>query len=219
MSTPTACFSWNTSRRGSTRRSPGCRPPRGASGSQVAMLLGVHVHHRAAAGHVRHPVGQQLAAHDEHARCAGSADELVRARRTRVLVRRRVPPHRGRSSRCRRTERRRRSPRTTVRRGGARVWRCRRCPRDPGDIATPPRTSRSSAAGRRTFQLGSRSAESMCPSASSGMRDDVGDRFTPRQLIGVVLERPTNTTGRSSAGIWALKLVSSSRSARQSAGP
>ena len=30
---------------------------------------------------------------------------------------------------------------------------------------------------------------SMCPSASSGIDDDVGDRLAPRQLVGVVLER------------------------------
>ena len=54
---------------------------------EVAVLGRVDVHHRAAAGHDRHPVGHQLAAHDEHARGAGAADELVRADEDRVLAR------------------------------------------------------------------------------------------------------------------------------------
>ena len=47
---------------------------------EVAVLGRVDVHDRPAAGHDRHPVGHQLAAHDQHARRARAADELVRAR-------------------------------------------------------------------------------------------------------------------------------------------
>ena len=54
---------------------------------EVAVLGRVDVHHRAAAGHDRHPVGHQLAAHDQHPGRAGTADELVRADEDRVLDR------------------------------------------------------------------------------------------------------------------------------------
>ena len=45
---------------------------------EVDVLVGVHVGDRPATDHVRHPVRHQVAAHHEDARCAGSADELVR---------------------------------------------------------------------------------------------------------------------------------------------
>ena len=51
------------------------------------MLGGVDVHHRAASGHDRHPVGHQLTADDEHAGGAGAADELVRGDEDGVLDR------------------------------------------------------------------------------------------------------------------------------------
>ena len=52
----------------------------------VAVLDRVDVHDRAAAGHDRHPVGHQLAAHHQHAGRPGTADELVRREEDRVLV-------------------------------------------------------------------------------------------------------------------------------------
>ena len=54
------------------------------------MLGRIHVGDRAAAGDVGHPVVQQVASNNEHARCARTADELMRAEENRVLVRERI---------------------------------------------------------------------------------------------------------------------------------
>ena len=53
---------------------------------EVVVVVGVDVGDGAAAGHVGHPVGHQLAAHDEDAGRARAADELVGAEEDRVLV-------------------------------------------------------------------------------------------------------------------------------------
>ena len=45
---------------------------------EVGVVVGVDVGDGAAAGHVGHPVGHELAAHDEDAGRARAADELVR---------------------------------------------------------------------------------------------------------------------------------------------
>ena len=57
---------------------------------EVDVLERVHVRDRAAARHARHPVPEQLAPGDEHARRPGAADELVRRDEHRVLVGQRV---------------------------------------------------------------------------------------------------------------------------------
>ncbi len=116
----------------------------------VAVLDRVDVHHRAAAGHDGDAVAHQLAADHQHAGSAGPADELVRRKEDRVLVRRRVDTLGARTSRCRRTARTPRSPRTTGHRGRAAATRCRRCRRRSRSRCWRPRTSRSSGAGRRT---------------------------------------------------------------------
>ncbi len=54
------------------------------------MVLGVDVGHRAAAGHDRHPVGEQLAPRHQHPGRRRAADELVRREEDRVLVGERV---------------------------------------------------------------------------------------------------------------------------------
>ena len=56
---------------------------------EVVVLERVDVGDRAAADDIRAPSSQQLAVHDEHARGAGPADELVRREEHRVV--RRVP--------------------------------------------------------------------------------------------------------------------------------
>ena len=155
----------------------------------VAVLDRVDVHHRAAAGHDRHPVGHQLAADHQHAGRAGPADELVRREEDRVLVRRRVDARRARTSRCRRTARTRRSPRTTRPRGRAAATRCRRCRRRSRSRCWRPRTSRSSAGRSAYFSSSARS--SVLVDVAVGVLADghhVGDRLAPRQLVGVVLE-------------------------------
>ena len=59
---------------------------------EVGVVLGVDVGDGAAAGHDRHPVGEQLAPRDEHPGRRRAADELVRREEDRVLVRRGSPP-------------------------------------------------------------------------------------------------------------------------------
>ena len=120
VSTPTACLSWKTSPARIDSMIAGVPPSsRVLRVGEVGVLVVVDVGDRAAARDVGHPVGEQLAPRHQHARGRRTADELVRGQEDGVLVRERVArPGRG-TSRCRRTARRPRSPRTTARRARA----------------------------------------------------------------------------------------------------
>ena len=122
---------------------------------------------------------------------ARAADELVRAEEHRVLVGS-GSPSAGRPSRCRRTAPRRRSPRTTARRARAAApeMPCG-VGDDAGDVAGGGERPDLAAAGRRTRSSSASSAVDVdVPVGVLGDRHDVGDRLAPRQLVGVVLERP-----------------------------
>ena len=86
---------------------------------EVLVVVRVDVAHGAAADDIRHRVGQQLAADDEHAGRAGAADELVRREEDGVLVARRDPPPARVHLHVDIRRRRRRNPRTPARRARA----------------------------------------------------------------------------------------------------
>ena len=91
VSVPTASLSWKTSPARIDSMIAGVPPSSRCVGVvEVAVVVGVDVGDRAAAGHVRHPVGEQLAPRDEHAGRRRAADELVRREEDRVLVGQRV---------------------------------------------------------------------------------------------------------------------------------
>ena len=69
VSVPTASLSWKTSPARIDSMIAGVPPSsRWVGVVEVAVVVVVDVGDRAAAGHVRHPVGEQLAARDQHAR-------------------------------------------------------------------------------------------------------------------------------------------------------
>ena len=148
---------------------------------EVAVLGRADVGDGAAADDVGHAVREQLAPHDEHAGRAGAADELVRAEEDRVLVARAGAPSRSGASRSRRTARRRRSPRTRARRGGAagRRWRSvfERIPVTFDAAENEPIFS-----GRAAWrdELGLERREVDVAVGVLGDDDDVGDRLAPR---------------------------------------
>ncbi len=158
---------------------------------EVAVLGRVDVGDGAAAEDRRDPVAEQLPPDHQHARGAGAADELVRARGRprpcRPADRRRRSVHVDLDVR----RRRRRSPRTTGRRGGAAGRR------SPVVSETMPVTLEAAE------KLPMRSGRPAWPTSSSlelaevdvavGVLADhhhLGDRLAPRQLVGVVLVRP-----------------------------
>ena len=171
---------------------------------EVDVLDGVDVGDRAAAGHRRHAVAEQLPARDEHARRPGPADELVGRDEHRVLA-----PRAGRRpgpSRSPRTAPPPRSRRTTAPRargGGA---------RSPRVSDTMPVTFEAAEndpifSGRSAYRSSSSRSCGEVDVALAVLADHhhVRDGLPPRQLVAVVLvgadehDRPLVRAGSASA--------------------
>ena len=157
----------------------------------VAVLGGVDVGDRASTHHVGHAVAQQRAPNHQHARRARTADELVRADEHGVLVRQRVlgalRVHVDLDVRsgAREVPERQRPVAVQQIGDGARVRHDAghvRRRRERSDLQRPRL--------RSVDQLGFELRQIDVPVGVLGDRDHVGDRFAPRQLVGVVLERP-----------------------------
>ena len=191
VSTPTASLSWKTSPARIDSTIAGVPPSSRCAGSvEVAVVLGVDVRDRAAAGHVRAP-GWSAARVARRARraCDGPADELVRREEDRRPCSRAGRRRRGRPSRSRRRARRPRSPRRTARRAVQQRRDAGGVGDDAGDVARR-RRSEPILSGRSACATSSASSTSpgRCARRRPRDRDDVGDRLAPRDLVGVVLE-------------------------------
>ena len=154
------------------------------------MVGRVDVRNRPAAGDDRHPVVQQPLPDREHARRAGSADELVRRHEHRVHravdVLGAVPVHLDRDVRCRRREVPERQGAVPVQQIGDRVG--------VGDDAGDVRRGGEGADLERAFlvrpQCSVQRSQVDVAVGVLGDRHDVADRLAPAELVGVVLERP-----------------------------
>ena len=187
---------------------------------EVAVLDGVDVRDRAAAGHDRHPVGQQLAPDDQDAGRAGPADELVRETGRSRPCRRPGSTPSGGTSRCRRTARD-----AAKSQNDSAPWRCsrvgdaERVGDDAGHVARGRERADLAAAGRRTSPARPRAAPGRC-----GRRRPRGMTTTSAMdsRHGSSLEwcsnGPMNTTGRSSGGICVGQAGSGRRARRGCAG-
>ena len=154
------------------------------------MLGGIDVHHRAASGHGRHAVRHEFAAHHQQSGRPRAADELVRREEDRVLVRRLRDALGGvhldvdvRRARSEVPEGQRavlvqqRGDAVGVRHDAGHVGRRR----EAADLERP--------VGVLLQLLGKLNLIDV-PVGVLVDRDDVGDRLAPRQLVGVMLERP-----------------------------
>ena len=154
---------------------------------EVAVVAWSDVVHGAAAGHRRHPVGEEATLGDEHAGRAGAADELVRREKHRVE--REVWLPRGGH-----LDLHVRSGRGVVPEGERAVRVQEPCDRaDVGADARDVRGRRETADAERAvrvrdqFALEEREVDHAVGIFVDG--HDVGDGFAPRELVGVVLVR------------------------------
>ena len=160
----------------------------------VVVFGGAHVAHRAAAGHVGHAVGEQLASGDEHAGGAGAADQLVRRDEHGVLVREvavGVRAHVDRDVRGRSGVVPQRQRAVAVQQRGHRDG--------VGDDAGHVRRSRERTDQRRAVGVSDQLALEMVEAhVTVGVLvddHDVGDRLAPGELVRVVLVGPDEHHG------------------------
>ena len=178
---------------------------------EIAMLARVDVGDRAAAGHARDSVAEQLTPRDQDARRPGATDELVRRDEDGVLVRERVclAERRTVPSRSRHTGRRPRSPRTTAPRGGGAGSRSRRT-----SLSTPVTFDAAENepifSGRSSCSLRAASsrATSIRPSWSSGITTMSASDSRHGSSLLWCSYGPMNTTGRSRGRDVGTKVVS-----------
>jgi len=73
---------------------------------------------------------------------------------------------------------------------------------DPGDVGRGGKAPDAQGALRVAVQLRGQIGQVDVAIGVGADDHDVSDALPPGQLVGVMLIRPTNTTGRSSGGIW-----------------
>ena len=155
---------------------------------EIDVLGRVDVRHGPAAHHVRDGVGQQLASGDEHTRCAGAADELVRREEDGVLVgtgvyvapRRELDVHVGAGG----GEVPEGEGAVLVQQDGDAV----RIRDDPRDVARGAEAADQQRTVRVRHELRLETLLVDVPVGVLGDHHDVGDGLAPRDLVAVVLE-------------------------------
>ena len=189
--------------------------------AQVDVLERVHVRDRAAAGHARHGVVEQLPTRDQHARRPRPADELVRRQEDRVLV---VEVGVRRPSRCGAISTSTYGAAAAKSQNDSAPWRCssteiaRVSDRMPVTFDAAEKLPIFSGRSACSSSAASSAARSIRPSSSSGITTTSAIDSRHGSSFEWCSYGPMNTTGRSRLGDAIAKLDTAHRDRPGAAG-